>query len=61
VTAARCIAPIDGERLCGRPAKTTRTVEGITCPLCGAHARELDGERPYGTTARPRAKKETRR
>lgn len=48
---ARCVAPVDGGEdagvlvLCGDPAVTTRTMEGIECPLCAAHAQELDRER----------------
>jgi hypothetical protein len=52
---ATCIAPLDDEvhegpraleaRLCGRPATTTRVVDGLVCALCGEHAAEIDGER----------------
>ncbi len=56
---ARCIAPVDAsdagpnafrergvaELLCGEPATTERTAEGIVCPLCAAHAAELDEDR----------------
>jgi hypothetical protein len=45
---ARCVAPIDDDqpepRLCGEPATTTRIVEELVCPLCEAHATELDEE-----------------
>jgi hypothetical protein len=40
----RCIAPIDGDRLCGAPATTTRIVESLTCALCQEHAEEIDRE-----------------
>ena len=46
-----CIAPLgdvgdtlEGVRLCGRLAVTTRVAEGLECPLCAEHARELDEE-----------------
>jgi hypothetical protein len=56
MTAPRCIAPLgDGDELCGEPATETRIVEGLECPLCMAHARELDEERDGAAeTARPR-------
>ena len=38
----RCIAPIDGDTLCGREATTTRTVDGLDCALCSTHATEID-------------------
>jgi hypothetical protein len=45
-TPARCIAPVgDDDLVCGCVATTTRTVEGIVCPLCDEHARELDAEK----------------
>lgn len=56
--APRCIAPVDAteagpnafrergvsEFLCGEPATTERVVEGLACPLCAAHAAEIDAE-----------------
>jgi hypothetical protein len=32
------------ELLCGEPATTERVAEGLACPLCAAHAAELDDE-----------------
>jgi hypothetical protein len=42
----RCIAPIDddAQQLCGAHATTVRTVDGLVCHLCSAHAAELDTE-----------------
>lgn len=40
----RCVAPLDGERVCGEPATTERVVEGLVCALCAEHAAELDQE-----------------
>ena len=47
---ASCVTPTDTlasgeERLCGLPATTERTVEGLVCPLCAGHAAEIDRER----------------
>lgn len=47
-----CVAPIEdvGDRrieevrVCGRLASTSRLAEGLDCPLCAAHAAELDAE-----------------
>lgn len=49
-----CVAPLgdvpddpgpdDVIPLCGRDATTTRTVEGLVCPLCAEHAAEIDRE-----------------
>lgn len=50
---ARCVAPLgdaDAEtpleqiQICGEPATEVREVEGIACPLCAAHAAEIDAE-----------------
>ncbi len=49
---ARCIAPLGDVHdddplaadLCGAPATTTRTADGLRCPLCAAHAAEIDAE-----------------
>jgi hypothetical protein len=50
VEGPRCVAPLgDVGRLCGEDAVTERLVEGILCPLCAAHAAELDEE--TGATA----------
>jgi hypothetical protein len=42
---SRCIAPVgrprDPEHLCGEPATATRVVEGLTCPLCAEHCRQI--------------------
>ena len=38
----QCIAPTDGDALCGRPATTTRIVDGLDCALCAEHAAEYD-------------------
>lgn len=37
-----CIAPLEDGRLCGAPATTGRLIEGLVCPLCEEHAREVD-------------------
>lgn len=42
---AACDSTSDDDTLCGEPATTDRIVEGIVCPLCAEHARELDSER----------------
>lgn len=58
MTALRCIAPVEpsesgpnafrergvDELLCGEPATTERVAEGLACPLCAAHAAEIDAE-----------------
>jgi hypothetical protein len=36
--------PLVPDPLCGGPATTTRTVEGLECALCAAHAAEIDAE-----------------
>lgn len=41
---ARCVAPVDGDLLCGAPATEERTIEDIVCPLCAAHAAEIDDD-----------------
>lgn len=38
------VGSIDGQ-VCGEDATEEREVEGIVCPLCAHHARELDAER----------------
>ncbi len=53
---ATCIAPLgdvpedslEGVALCGKPATTARVVEGLRCPLCAAHAAEIDAEAKRG-------------
>lgn len=48
---ARCVVPVAGTHLhpvlCSRPATTTRVAGGVCCPLCPAHAAQLDTERSY--------------
>lgn len=39
-----CLAPDDEGRLCGRPATTSRIVDGIEIRLCSYHAAQLDEE-----------------
>lgn len=49
---ATCMAPVDyddktpveKEKTCGKSATQERVVEGMTFPLCAAHAEALDKE-----------------
>ena len=39
-----CVAPVEGDHLCGAYAPCQRIVEDVVACLCGAHASELDSE-----------------